>query len=57
MKKAIIIKRAEDAIAGTPYIAYQINGTNRERFRKSGRGRPFPETKYIKTIETRYQIS
>ncbi|MCL5989042.1 MAG: IS1634 family transposase [Candidatus Thermoplasmatota archaeon] len=57
MKKARIIKRAEEAIAGIPYIAYQIKETNNERFRKSGRGRPSPETKYTKTIETRYQIS
>jgi transposase len=57
MKKAGIIKRAEDAISGTPYVTYQINETNHERFRKSGRGRPSPDTKYTKTIETRYQVS
>ena len=57
MKKARIIKRAEEAIAGIPYIAYRINETNRERFRKSRRGSPSPETKYTKTVETRYQIS
>ena len=45
MKKARIIKRAEEAIAGIPSIAYQINETSKERFRKSGRGMPSPETK------------
>ena len=57
MKKAGIIRRAEDAISGTPYITYQLKETNSERFRKSGRGRPSPDTKYTKTIQTRYQIS
>ena len=57
MKKAGIIKRAEEAISGIPYVAYQIKETSHERFRKSGRGRPSPETKYTKTVETRYQIS
>jgi len=53
MKKARIIKRAEEAISHIPYIAYQINETNSEKFRKTGRGRPNSETKYTKTIETR----
>ena len=57
MKRARIVKRAEEAIAGNPYISYQIEETGIERFRKSGRGRPSPETKYTKTVETRYQIS
>ena len=57
MKKARIIKKAEEAIAGIPYVSYQIEETGIERFRKSGRGRPSPETKYTKTVETRYQIS
>jgi hypothetical protein len=44
-------------IAGNPYISYQIEETGIERFRKSERGRPSQETKYTKTVETRYQIS
>ena len=56
-KKARIIKRADDAISGTPYVTYRIKETISERFRKSGRGRPSSDTKYTKTTETEYQIS
>ena len=48
MKKARIIKRAEEAIEGIPYIASQIKETSHERFGKSKRGRSSPETKYTK---------
>lgn len=57
MKKSRIIKRAEDAIAETPCLTYQINEKQSQKFKKSGRGRPSVDTKYTRTIETRYQIS
>ena len=57
MKRSRIIKKAEDAISETPYVTYQIRETNSERFRKAGRGRPSPDTKYTRTVETRYQVS
>ena len=54
MKKAKIIKKAEDAIAGIPYVTYLIREISHKRFRKFGRVSPSLETKYTKTVETGY---
>ncbi len=57
MKKSRVIRHADEAVAGIPYVEYTIEGTDHPIYRKSGRGRPTPDTRYTKIIETRYQVS
>ena len=57
MKKSMVIKHADEAVNGVPYVSFTIEESRHPIYRKSGRGRPTPETRYKKTIETRYQVS
>ena len=57
MKKSMVIRHADEAVTGVPYVSFAIEESRHPIYRKSGRGRPTPETGYKKTIETRYQVS
>lgn len=56
MKRDRIIRRAEEAVTGIPYVAYQIMETTGESFRQSGRGRPSSKTEYRRITSTEYHI-
>ncbi len=57
MKKERIIKTADKAVSGVPYVRYEIREEKIETYRQSRRGRPSDETVYRKVSKPVYHIS